>query len=69
MKYTLEDLIKSINESSFSKEDKIYIETVANLAYAIGAKDMDEKLLEKMEKEQKEELPAELINESFAENL
>ena len=69
MKYTLEDLIKSINESSFSKEDKIYIETVANLAYVVGAKDMDEKLLEKMEKEQKEELPAELINESFAENL
>ena len=69
MKYTLEDLIKSINKSSFPKEDKRYIETVANLAYIVGAKDMDEKLLEKMEKEQKEELPAELINESFAENL
>jgi len=39
MKYTLEDLIKSINKSSFPKEDKRYIETVANLAYVIGAKD------------------------------
>ena len=53
MKYTLEDLIKSINESSFSQEDKIYIETVANLAYAVGAKDMNEQTLKKLEKERK----------------
>jgi len=45
----LDEILKTINESSFSKEDKAYMEVLVNMAYVAGARDTVKERVEQIE--------------------
>ena len=74
MKYSLPEIIESLNKSVLPKEWKMYCETIANLAYLAGARDADKARLKKLEKRYQEnqaptqdelidEVPSEYLND------
>ena len=64
---TLDDIIKSIDQSSFSKEDKMYIEVIANIAYVAGARDTIKDRVDQIETQfrlNEQPTPDELVGET-----
>jgi hypothetical protein len=45
----LDEILKIINQSSFSKEDKMYMEVLVNMAYVAGARDTIKERVEQIE--------------------